>query len=73
MANFKQETFDLVVNEVSGGNYWFFIYDEIKMKLKKDIVFVEPESKEKTQTKWTIFASDTEKECIDRKIELGLT
>jgi hypothetical protein len=72
MANYKLEKSTLEVNKVSGGDYWFFIYDGNKNKLKKDIQYIEPNSTSKTESKYTIFAADTEQECIDKKIELQL-
>jgi hypothetical protein len=72
MANYNVQQIQIEANQISGGDYWFFIYDSDKMKLKKDIIYVESGSLEKTATKYTIFASDTEQECIDEKIRLGL-
>lgn len=72
MANFKLDKIHIEANQVSGSNYSFFVYDAVKVKLKKDIKYVEPGSTEKTESKYTIFAADTEQECIDKKIELGL-
>jgi hypothetical protein len=73
MANFNIQNVQIEANQISGGNYWFFIYDAEKMKLKKDTQYVEPDSTSKTATKYTIFASDTEQGCIDEQIRLGLT
>lgn len=72
MANYTINTIDLKVNQISGGDYWYFIYDAEKMKLKKDIDYVEPDSSEITESKYTIFASDTEQVCINKKSELGI-
>ena len=73
MAKFQITTIDLIVNQVSGGDYWFFVYDADKLKIKKDTAYVDVGSIQKTQTKYTIFAADTEQECINKIIELGLT
>ena len=72
MAKFKITKVDIEANQVSGSDYWFFIYDADKMILKKKIKYVEPDSSETTESKYTIFVADTEQECIDKKIELGL-
>jgi len=72
MSNYKIKTSTVDINEVSGADFYFFVYDPDKLKIHKEIEYVEEGSVCITQTKYTIFAADTEAECNAKITELGL-
>ncbi len=70
MSKITIDKIDISTNQVDSTDYWCFTYDANKKKIKKELSFIEIG---KTQSKWELFASTTEQECIDEINILNLT